>query len=242
MNVQAFQLSPDSFIPSLAIGEYLEGKDQVLIIGDAGGRDYLYLTGLGKKVFVVDIAPQTSIPNLIQQSITERTPFPDAYFDGVVMAEVLEHLFEDCAALTEVRRVLKEDGILVLTVPYFSNTQDEPEFHVRIHTRRTIERLLAYCGFQIEDHFFRGLVSRFPQHRITWRISVLIARCTKRLFGSRGVAVYQRVFYRLERWLGSGRYVARLQRRCTSFGGIMKVRKGRHVDFAQIQIAEFSNK
>jgi len=242
MNLGALQLSPDSFIPTLAIAEYLDGKEQVLIVGDAGGRDYLYLTGLGKRVFVVDIAPQVTIPNLIRQSITERTPFPDGFFDGIIMADVLEHLFEDCAALNEVRRVLRDDGVLVLTVPYFGNTQDEPAFHARVHTRRTIERLLGYCGFRIEQHFFRGLVSRFPQHRFTWPLASVISQSVRRLFGARGVAVYQRVFFRLERWLGSGRWRVGLQRRCTSFGGIMKVRKGQRVDFTQVQIAEFSDK
>lgn len=47
----------------------------------------------------------------------ERLPFPEASFDKVLMAEVLEHLPNPEAALGEVHRVLRTQGLLVLTTP-----------------------------------------------------------------------------------------------------------------------------
>ena len=235
--------SPDEFIPSMAIERHLADSKRVLVVGDAMGRDCELLTSLGKEVSVLDIVPLENVPNFVQQSITERTPFEDGFFDGVVMAEVLEHLFEDFAALDEVRRILKDDGVLVLTVPYISNRQDEAPFHVRVYTPRTIERLLANSGFRIEDHFWRGLVCRLAQIPIAARCFVFAPRLLlKLLLGERGLVLYRRMCFGLERWLGSTRVIRRLQRAFTSYGGVMKVVKGERVDFTKAQIAEFSGR
>ncbi|HKS36762.1 MAG TPA: class I SAM-dependent methyltransferase [Verrucomicrobiae bacterium] len=47
----------------------------------------------------------------------EPLPFPDASFDVVVLAEVMEHLRFPARALREIARVLKADGRLVGSVP-----------------------------------------------------------------------------------------------------------------------------
>lgn len=44
-------------------------------------------------------------------------PFPNETFDAVIMSEVLEHLHDDVLALREAFRVLKPDGVVVITVP-----------------------------------------------------------------------------------------------------------------------------
>ncbi|RMG29914.1 MAG: class I SAM-dependent methyltransferase, partial [Methanobacteriota archaeon] len=50
----------------------------------------------------------------------QRLPFADASFDTVFCSQVLEHVPEPWLALAEFRRVLKEDGTLILTVPHIS--------------------------------------------------------------------------------------------------------------------------
>jgi SAM-dependent methyltransferase len=47
----------------------------------------------------------------------ERIPYPDAFFDRVVVIHVLEHLPNLPAALSEVERVLKPDGLLSVVLP-----------------------------------------------------------------------------------------------------------------------------
>lgn len=46
-----------------------------------------------------------------------RLPMPDACFDCVILSEVLEHVADPGVLLREVRRVLRGDGRLVVTVP-----------------------------------------------------------------------------------------------------------------------------
>ncbi len=46
------------------------------------------------------------------------THLPDHQFDIVVMSEVLEHLLDLQGVLAEVKRILKPDGRLIITVPY----------------------------------------------------------------------------------------------------------------------------
>jgi len=100
---------------------------------------------------------------MVIQSIEEKMPYKDAFFEGVVMNEVIEHISRDVDALEEVRRILKPDGILVITVPYMSNIQDIPEYHVCVHSPNTIRRLLERCGFRIREHFCRGILGRLIQ-------------------------------------------------------------------------------
>jgi SAM-dependent methyltransferase len=77
-----------------------------------------------------------------------RLPFPDASFDKVVAAEVLEHLPDDARAFAELERVLKPGGKLAVTVPRWfpeqvcwalSDAYHEVEGgHVRIYKRSQI--------------------------------------------------------------------------------------------------------
>jgi SAM-dependent methyltransferase len=44
-------------------------------------------------------------------------PYPDSHFDSATLLDVLEHCPDEDDLLREIRRVLKPDGLLVLTVP-----------------------------------------------------------------------------------------------------------------------------
>ena len=66
-------------------------------------------------------------------------PFPDASFDKVFTISVLEHVFPpvggDTIALRELARVLKDDGVLVVTVP-FARTHTVEYMHADIYERK----------------------------------------------------------------------------------------------------------
>jgi SAM-dependent methyltransferase len=46
-----------------------------------------------------------------------RLPFPDGWFDAVLLSEVLEHVPDDAAALAEIRRALRPGGVIAISVP-----------------------------------------------------------------------------------------------------------------------------
>lgn len=62
----------------------------------------------------------------IRLGIIEEIPFDTQCFDTVIASEVLEHIPEKNIklALKEVHRVLKSDGIFLLTVPAYENLKD----------------------------------------------------------------------------------------------------------------------
>jgi len=47
----------------------------------------------------------------------DKLPYPDNYFDLVIMEEVIEHLINPDNAIKEVHRVLKPRGLLVISTP-----------------------------------------------------------------------------------------------------------------------------
>lgn len=48
----------------------------------------------------------------------ESLPYPDDFFDVVVCTDVLEHVFDLNAAVSEIARTLKPGGVFILRVPY----------------------------------------------------------------------------------------------------------------------------
>jgi SAM-dependent methyltransferase len=217
----------------------LKGKYAVLVVGDAGGRDSHYLSALGHDVSQLDLSQQDAVPDLVVQSIEDRTPFADGRFDGVVLNEVLEHLHRDIDALREVRRILKPDGVLVASVP-MSQRQDRADFHLRIHTPRTFDRLLAAAGFTVTDRYYRGVIARLAQTRPGQGITVLGQIILSRAGRSDAEAVHHvnSVAARTERAIGTR--APWLQRPWITYGCAVAARPSTATDMADIQQRAFS--
>ena len=236
--------STDAYIGAENTRRFLEGSRRVLLVGDAGGRDWTYLSRHGHELHVLDIAPQAGIPNVTVQSIEKRTPFEDGFFDAVVLNEVLEHLFYDVSALDELHRILRKDGVLVLSVPYLSRGQDDAEYHVRVHSPRTVRRLLEKCGFSIEVHFCRGFAARLPQSSLAARAALYAlqraAGALLRRDPDASADLVNGTLNRLEIFVGSHRSTAGFQRLFPSYGGVIKARRvDARRDFDALQVESF---
>jgi SAM-dependent methyltransferase len=90
-----------------------------------------------------------------------RLPFEDADFDAVWASEVIEHVADTARWLSELRRVLRSGGRLLITTPYHGRlktalvalTAFESQFdplgdHLRFYTRRSLGSLLQAFGFE----------------------------------------------------------------------------------------------
>ena len=89
-----------------------------------------------------------------------RLPFPDATFDRVIAAEVLEHIPHDEAAISELARVLRPGGTMAITVPAWLAEHvcwalnDEyhapfvPGGHVRIYSEPELRSKLRAAGLR----------------------------------------------------------------------------------------------
>lgn len=53
-------------------------------------------------------------------------PFGDAEFDSVILNQVFEHVFNPEPFLREVKRVLKDGGILLMSVPFVWDEHEQP--------------------------------------------------------------------------------------------------------------------
>lgn len=76
---------------------------------------------------------------------------PSSKYDVVYCLEVLEHLDDDTAALKKMRRMLKENGELILSVPIGRIGKAEKIVcaHHRHYTERSIIGLVEKSGFRI---------------------------------------------------------------------------------------------
>lgn len=73
-------------------------------------------------------------------------PFSTRSVGAVLLMEVLEHCFEPRPVLTEARRVLSDDGVLLVTVPFLWPLHDVPNDYYR-YTPMALERHLRETGF-----------------------------------------------------------------------------------------------
>ncbi len=74
-------------------------------------------------------------------------PFPDAFFDGAMCVEVLEHTAEPERLLSEIARVLKNGAPLLITVPWSARRHHIPHDYHRF-TRERLEQLISINGFK----------------------------------------------------------------------------------------------
>lgn len=121
--------------------------------------DFLDL-GCGNKPYETLYAPVTKTQvgcDIIQSDrnrvdvicpVTELA-FPDARFDTVLATQVLEHVFEHDKMMSEINRVLRPGGQVILTVPFAWELHEEPYDFFR-YTKHGLKSLFEQHGFVID--------------------------------------------------------------------------------------------
>jgi glycosyltransferase involved in cell wall biosynthesis/SAM-dependent methyltransferase len=143
------------------------GEVRGCYFGPAGRSDHRTVTSAEGEAFTCDID--------LFDAEKDRFPYPDEHFSTVLCCELIEHLFEDPMHLmSEVNRILKPGGHLVLTTPnvaalrgisaillgyhpgffhaYIKPAAESGEVdarHNREYTAREIHKLLDIAGFAV---------------------------------------------------------------------------------------------
>jgi ubiquinone/menaquinone biosynthesis C-methylase UbiE len=102
------------------------GGKKVLDIACGAGYGSAMISEAAKEVIGVDLDKKSieqARANYKKANLSfisapaEKIPFPDQYFDMVVSFETIEHLDNDRIFLSEIKRVLKKGGELIISTP-----------------------------------------------------------------------------------------------------------------------------
>jgi ubiquinone/menaquinone biosynthesis C-methylase UbiE/glycosyltransferase involved in cell wall biosynthesis len=123
--------------------DIVKEKD-VLDVACGEGYGSFFMADIARSVVGVDISDEAvqhasviyKKPNLtFRQGSAIALDFDEASFDVVVSFETIEHLAEQAQMLAEIRRVLRPDGLLVISSPnrpiYSEESGEYNEFHVK---------------------------------------------------------------------------------------------------------------
>lgn len=150
--------------------ERLGHVPRVLDIGCGEGHFAAALLCAGAEVVAVDVAAEplsrahSQHPALDLRLVEPEAPLPfeDTSFDVVWAGETIEHVADTAQWLSELRRVLRSGGLLLISTPdhpplsrlwiglsraAFQAHFDPRADHLRFYTRRLLAELLADFGF-----------------------------------------------------------------------------------------------
>ncbi|MCX6113187.1 MAG: class I SAM-dependent methyltransferase [Proteobacteria bacterium] len=159
----------------------LKKGEKVCDIACGSGQQSIKMEMRGCKVQGIDLSSR-AIENAkliakghdctFQVGNAEKLPYASNIFDKVVSVCALEHFKNDEKALKEANRVLKSDGILVLTVDSFTykgikkDIQDKHKKDCYVNNYYSLTQLtekLEKCGFEVEEskYFINSSLSSF---------------------------------------------------------------------------------
>ncbi|WP_228126529.1 class I SAM-dependent methyltransferase [Candidatus Marinarcus aquaticus] len=82
-------------------------------------------------------------------------PFASETMDTVILTQVLEHVFDYQDVIIEAKRVLKKEGILLLSVPFIYQAHAQPYDFFRF-SEFGLKTLLEKNGFEVIEFHYQG--------------------------------------------------------------------------------------
>ncbi len=132
-------------------------RPRILDLGCGTGRNLQALRELGAPVgldieaLALRYSRERGMQRLVQAR-AEALPLRDESFDGVLALDLLEHLEDDVAGAREMFRVLRPQGLLIVSVPAYQwlwGPQDDVSHHCRRYTPGALVDSLRAAGFRI---------------------------------------------------------------------------------------------
>ncbi len=95
----------------------------------------------------------------------KRLPFENETFDTVLSVEVLEHTPEPQLLVSEMARVLKRGGTLIVSAPFSFRLHEEPHDYFR-YTPHGMREMLARAGMSAVEQWTQGGLWSVTAHKI----------------------------------------------------------------------------
>ena len=146
------------------------GEGKLLDIGCGNGRYLSALRKLGWQTYGIEQNPNSSEYARTELHLNVETEdllnykYKDKFFDVITMWHSLEHLYEPIPTLKEVKRILKDDGLLVIAVPNVDSFaakvfkenwyQLEIPIHLIAFSPDSITRMLDSAGFKVKKIYY----------------------------------------------------------------------------------------
>lgn len=182
-----------SLLPGAVVGKWLaDNADAVsglmLDLG-AGNQPFkVWYEGLAERCVAADVA---LAPGLDVLSMAAPLPFATASFDTVLCTSVLEHVHDAEAAMSEMVRILKPGGRLIITVPFLYPTHEAPYDFWRT-THWGLRSVLTRHGLEVDSMAAQGGPGLLVTHYLIGGFAQAVLLLAKRL-GSYGRLVDNRV-------------------------------------------------
>lgn len=172
--------------------QLLNGKLDALEIGSANGKNIEYfgayfnnIKGSEINLEAINIA-KTKLPNhqFVNGWLPYNIGYDDEKFDVVFLFDVLEHVEDDLSALIEIKKKLKVNGKLLITVPAYQflfGQYDIESYHYRRYNVKNLSEILLKAGYHVQyKSYFNCFL--FPLVLIT-RLFEKVSRKTSGLTG-----------------------------------------------------------
>ena len=126
-------------------------------------------------------------------------PEPANSFDAIICTEVFEHIVDPLAALNEFKRLLKNDGILILTAPFNSLTHFAPYHYYTGFSRYFYEYHLPKHDFTIIEIEPNGTYFSYLQQEIN-RLPYVISKYSDSKINKLDKYIFKLISWRLGRY------------------------------------------
>jgi SAM-dependent methyltransferase len=178
--------------------EKLRSPGRILDIGSSWGFFLALARERGWKAWGVELSREASAYarsrfglDVFTGKLAEAR-LPESHFDVVTLWHVLEHIPDPLAELAEIRRILRNDGLLVISVPTpwsaSEYSSDDIPVHLFYFDKATLTTLARKAGFRvlrIEGRSSSGMMAKLkkvgirdPRHFVVrhWRVLSMLRK------------------------------------------------------------------
>ena len=145
----------------LWFAKYLKKQDVVLDLGCGNGQNTLKASKFVKKIvgidydeFSLNIVEKTAKrknTSFKKLNLEEKLPFKNNTYDKVIFLDVLEHLNKRDQIMRGIKRVLKKNGLLFISVPNSGTSWKKLQREVGINSYSDPDHKIEYSENQIRN-------------------------------------------------------------------------------------------